>query len=305
MPNLNERPLLVVRESKIAQVIWLIIFTSVLILSLWFAMKKSFPLPVLIMGGGSLFLIICIQLALLKKAMSNDNWLLKFFSEGLLIQITGYVQNEDTFWIYIPRSAIRQVLVETEKRRTIQLDVNRIRKNTLLQRFTFLNIQVDKNKIQKLSPNGGVAIDESIGAPTPTQRRTNRLDQMKSPNRRAGLKMSFIFNPIRETDLGFQIELRSHRTRTTPSLKALAEYFGCWGISLKTHDVVVELSNTVSEDVFRKEIRRICKQGFEMEARGAIRLRYRAEGIDTTAKLEEILESSAQQGEPRDTKNDC
>ncbi|WP_333608776.1 hypothetical protein [Arsukibacterium sp.] len=293
MPNLNAKPLLIIRESVKAKVIWLIVFVSILTLSLGFALKKNFPLPVLILGAGSLFLIICIQLALLKKAISNDNWLLKFFSDGLLIQTTGYIPYQNSSWIYVPRSAIRQVNVDTEKRCTSQLDVNNIQKITLLQRFIFLNIHVDHNHTLNLSPDADTEKYNGKRAPSAKQRQNNRLEKLTTPHQQAGFTMFFIFNPVIATDFGFQIELRSHRTRTTASLKQLAWHFQQWGILLTTHNVFVELSSKVSEDLFRQEIRRICQQGFEMEARAAIRLRYKDQGCDTTAKLEEILSDTS------------
>ncbi|MFN2349145.1 MAG: hypothetical protein ABR558_06180 [Thioalkalivibrio sp.] len=272
-PSPGLRPRLIVRESRLYQVVFLLVLLAFGAAMLYFAGHEKVPPVATVLLGGVLLLFVLIQVRLLGRALSAENWLLKFYADGIALQPGGYLAGAQDKTVFIPAEALRgarilrQPHVVTVRRGSRSQQKHRL--------FIYLEIDVDKSRVRQ--------------APS----------EPAQPDKTRGVRASFIHVPITETAEGYRIQLRSEQSRVSPSVRRIAGEFRQFGIQVRESRVAMKLSSLNDAD-FEAEVLRMQGEGREQDAIGALRQRHRLSGAEARERLEALAGKAAS----RDGAND-
>jgi hypothetical protein len=263
------RPRLIVRESRLYQGVSLLVLLVFGGAMLYFATHEKIPLAATALLGGVLLLFVLIQVRLLRRALSAENWLLKFFADGIALQPGGYLAGPQDRTLFIPSEALRgarilrQPHVVTVRRGSRSQQQHRL--------FIYLEIDADKSRVR-----------QAPGEPA-------------QPDKTRGVRASFVHVPITETPEGYRIQLRSEQSRVAPSVSRIAGEFRQYGIQVRENRVAMKLSALNDAD-FETEVLRMHGEGRELDAIGALRERHRLSAAEARERLEALTEKAVSRG---------
>jgi len=268
-PSSGLRPRLIVRESRLYQGVSLLVLLAFGGAMLYFATHEKVPPVATVLLGGILLLFVLIQVRLLRRTLSAENWLIKFFPDGLALQTGGYLAGAQDKTVFIPAEALRGARIIKQPHVVTVRQGSRTQQRHRL--FIYLEIDADKSRIR-----------ESPSEPLP---------QDKS----RGVSASFVHVPITETDEGYRVLLRSEQSRVSPSVQRIAREFRLFGIQVRESQLGVKVSS-LNEADFEVEVLRMHREGRELDAIGALRQRHRLSAGEARERLEALADGADHRG---------
>lgn len=272
-PSSVLRPRLIVRESRVYQGVSLLVLLAFGGAMFYFAIHEKVPLAATVLLGGTLLLFVLIQVRLLHRTLSDDNWLLKFFADGLALKPGGYLAGAQDASLFIPAEALRGARILRQPHVVTVRQGSRTQQKHRL--FIYLEIDADKTRVR-----------QAPGEPTP-QARTR------------GVSAGFVHVPITETAEGYRILLRSEQSRVAPSPRRIAAEFRQFGIQVRESRAGVQLASLDDAD-FEAEVLRMQAEGRELDAIGALRQRHDLSAAEARKRLEALAGNGARQADTGD-----